>query len=461
MLTRRHFLGSAACSVAAVRAEGPSAVGNSLPAADYDLVVAGGSATGVCAAVTAARQGLKVALVEYNAFFGGMATAALVPVWHSLYSTDGKTQIIGGLTDEIERRMLARGEAELKGNRADPSVGCYLNVAALQLTLDEFVRAEKGITSYLKAHVVDAVCDRPGHVVAAVVEDKSGRHLLRANYFIDATGDADLAARAGFATWTLPKCDLQAHTLCAIVSGVDDLHKVYGGKFNLNAILRPDSGAGLKHVFGWTAPVVGGTKNLRFIAATRIASCDPSIAADLTEGLFEGRDQLRRIVDTVNRNFPMPDGRRMALVAIGSDLGVRESRHIKARYKVTEKDVLYGRHFDDCIGKGSYRVDIHEGTGITFRYLNGKEDVMTTTPEGQVTWKHRRWRTDEGPYPTWYEIPFSAMVPENAENLVCAGRMIDCERAAFGALRVMVNCNQMGEAAGWAAVRHKQRFCRR
>ena len=455
--TRREFFGAAGLAATGMAACNAAEGMGSLPAADYDLVVAGGSATGVCAAVTAARQGLKVALVEYNAFFGGMATAALVPVWHSLYSTDGKTQIIGGLTDEIEQRMLARGEAELKGNRADPSVGCYLNVAALQLTLDEFVRNEKGIVSYLKAHVVDAVTDRPGHVVAAVVEDKSGRHLLRAKYFIDATGDADLAVRAGFPTWTLSKCDLQAHTLCAIVSGVDDLHRVYGNKFNLNAILRPDSGAGLKHVFGWTAPVVGASKNLRFIAATRVASCDPSIAQDLTEGLFEGRHQLRRIVDTVNRNFPLPDGKRMSLVAIGSDLGVRESRHIKAQYKVTEEDILYGRHFKDCIGKGSYRVDIHEGAGITFRYLNGNEDVMTTTPEGRVTWKHRRWRSDDGPCPTWYEIPFSAMVPEGSMNLVCAGRMIDCERAAFGALRVMVNCNQMGEAAGLAAVRYVQK----
>ena len=374
-MTRRNFLSGAVLGSAGL------AEASSLPGCDYDLVVAGGSTTGVCAAVTAARLGLRVALVESNAFFGGMATAALVPVWHSLYSTDGRTQIIRGMTEEIEQRMLARGEAELKGDRSDPSVGCYLNVAALQLTLDEFVRAEKGITAYLKTHVVDAVCDRPGHVVGAVIEDKSGRHLLRAKFFIDATGDADLAARAGFQTWTLPKCDLQAHTLCAIVSGFDDLHKVYGGKFNLNAILRPDSGAGLKHVFGWTAPVVGASKNLRFIAATRVSSCDPSIARDLTDGLFEGRDQLRRIVDTVNRNFPLPDGKRLALVAVGSDLGVRESRHIKAKYKVTEQDVLRGRHFADCIGKGSYRVDIHEGTGITFRYLNGKEDVMATSPE--------------------------------------------------------------------------------
>ena len=86
-------------------------------AGTYDLVVAGGSTTGVAAAVTAARAGLSVAIVEYNAFFGGTATAGLVPVWHSLYSTDGARQIIGGITEEIEQKLLARGEARLLGKK--------------------------------------------------------------------------------------------------------------------------------------------------------------------------------------------------------------------------------------------------------------------------------------------------------------------------------------------------------
>ena len=103
-MKRREFLATIpAASAAVVCPALTSCDKDNIPVAgEFDLVVAGGSATGVCAAVTAARSGLKVALVEYNAFYGGTATAALVPVWHSLYSTDGKTKIIGGLTDEIE-----------------------------------------------------------------------------------------------------------------------------------------------------------------------------------------------------------------------------------------------------------------------------------------------------------------------------------------------------------------------
>ena len=90
-MNRREFLKGAAVGVALPFTAGAKSAEGLPVAGTYDLVVAGGSSTGVCAAVTAARAGLNVALVEYNAFFGGMATAGLVPVWHSLWSTDGKT----------------------------------------------------------------------------------------------------------------------------------------------------------------------------------------------------------------------------------------------------------------------------------------------------------------------------------------------------------------------------------
>ena len=135
MTSRRQFIATVAAGGALaglrVRATEDGRLvtqGETIPIAGmYDLVVAGGSTTGVAAAVTAARAGLSVAIVEYNAFFGGTATAGLVPVWHSLYSTDGTRQIIGGITEEIEQKLLARGEARLLG-KTDKSVGCYLNV---------------------------------------------------------------------------------------------------------------------------------------------------------------------------------------------------------------------------------------------------------------------------------------------------------------------------------------------
>lgn len=419
----------------------------------FDIVVAGGSATGVCAAVTAARLGLKVAIVEYNAFFGGMATAGLVPVWHSLWSTDGKTQVIGGLTDEIEKRMIARGEAtESENPKITPHAGCYLNVAAMQITLDEFVREEANITPFLKAHVVGAEMDREGHLTAAVVEDKSGRRLLRAKWFIDATGDADLARRAGFETYLLPKRDIQGHSLCAILSGWTEREKAFPGKFSLGALLGPGGPAGLPHIFGWAAPVVG-SPDLKFVSATRVLNCNPADAEELTGALLESRVQLRKIVDAANRAFPLPGGNPVSIVAIGSDLGIRESYHIKAKYKVTDEDLLMGRRFDDCALKGSYRIDIHEGAGITFKYLDGHQERLSLGADGRATYEEGNWRTDDGERPTWYEMPLRSLIPEKAGNLICAGRMMDCAPGAFGALRVMVNCNQTGESAARAVAK--------
>ena len=452
-VNRREFIRGAAIGTVLPFVAGAKADEGLPVAGEYNLVVAGGSSTGVCAAVTAARAGLKVAIIEYNAFFGGMATAGLVPVWHSLWSTDGKTQIIHGLTEEIERYMLDRGEAMLTADtKTNPSVGCYLNVAAMQLALDHFVREAKSVTPFLKAHLVAAEKDREGHLTGVVIEDKSGRRVIRGRWFIDATGDADLAARAGFETYVLPKCDIQAHTLCAVVSGWNELEKHYGEKFSLSALLGPKGLAGIRHVFGWFAPVVGAP-DVKFLAVTRVADCDPSVAKDLTDGLLDARSQLGRIIDAANRHFPLPEGRRLSLVAVASDLGVRESRHIKAKYRVTEEDVLMGRRFDDCAAKGSYRVDIHEGSGITFKYLNGERHRMSVDADGKVTWTEDFWRLDKMTRPTWYEMPLRALMPEKAENLICAGRMVDCERGAYGALRVMVNCNQMGEAAARHVIR--------
>ena len=423
-----------------------------IPAADvpgdFDVIVAGGSCTGVFAALKAAESGAKVALVEMAGGFGGTATQGLVPVWHSLYSTDGKQQVIGGLTESVEQELLRRGEARM--DRPDnPAVGMHLNVAGLQLLLDELVVKSGRIVPFLHTRLAAAECDRPGHVSAVIVADKAGLRRLRGKFFIDATGDADLCRYAGLGTWKLPKAEMQAHTVCAILSGVGDIWRKYPS-FRLGEIVKPKYGAKLDHVFGWEAPVIGAD-GLTFLAYTRISSCDPSLPDDLTHAELEGRAQLRRIVDAVNRAFPLPDGKGLAVVAVAPHVGLRESCHIDGLYRLTSEDLLYGRRFDDVIAKGSYRVDIHEGAGITFRYLNGREERQVVKADGSSEWKVGRWRKETENLPTWYEIPYRSIVPKGAENVLAPGRALDCARDAYGASRVMVNCNQMGEAAGRAA----------
>ncbi len=416
-----------------------------------DVCVIGGSCTGVFAAIRAAEAGLSVALVENHGFLGGTATAGLVPVWHTLFTTDGARQIIGGLTADVLDRLVARGEARLC-ERENPAHYAFLNVAALELELDALVAEHPSIRVFLHARLVDAVVPEPGRATHAVIEDKSGRRAIAARFFIDASGDADFLVRAGFPTSTLPRADIQSHTTCALLEGVDRLCAAYPD-FSFTELLHPRHRTGMRHVFQWSAPVIG-CPSLTFLAATRVNNCDPSDADDLTAAEIEARSQLRRLVDAANRDYPLPDGHRLAIAAIAPDMGLRESRHARCLYRVTGDDILRGRRFPDAIARGTYRVDIHEREGIVFRYLDGTESRMAADPAtGDVRWEKGRWRPDTGTSPTYYEIPYRCLVPQGSANVLCAGRMLDCERDAYGALRVMVNCNQMGEAAGRAAAR--------
>ena len=117
-------------------------------------------------------------------------------------------------------------------------------------------------------------------------------------------------------------------------------------------------------------------------------------------------------------------------------------------YCLTEEDVLGGRSFEDTIAQGSYRVDVHhpDGGGFLFKYLDGTtEDIRA---EGRTC---GRWRDPIEKDPTFYRIPYRTMVHAGLKNAIMAGRMISADKGAFGAIRVMVNLNQTGEAAGTAA----------
>jgi len=168
----------------------------------------------------------------------------------------------------------------------------------------------------------------------------------------------------------------------------------------------------------------------------------------LTRAEIEGRRQVRAIMDIIRRYGPPHAS--IGLADLAATIGARETRRIVARYCLTGDDVLFGRRFDDAIANGSYRVDIHhsDGPGITWRYLDGTERIV---PERGRPAKVGRWREPlpQGD-PTFYQIPLRSLVQERMPNLVLAGRMLDADKIAFSAVRVMVNMNQTGEAAGVA-----------
>jgi len=390
---------------------------------DCDVCVVGGSCTGVFAAVAAARLGAKVALIELNGFFGGVATAALVNIWHSLTDRSRKQQIIAGMTTEVIERLEKRDAV---------TGGRVLNTEILKLELDKMV-VEAKIRPFLHTMFAAPVVE-DGRMTAAIIEDKSGRRAIRARQFVDATGDADVVARMGLAVYR--REHVQPPTMCCILRGLKSIRKVHP-KFNIHEVIfDPKYKQALKKGFAWSSQVpaecgcpgdaeVPGADDHRMLAGTRVFGVDCSDADQLTKAEMEGRRQVNNVCELLRANFL--GGKGVPLVALPATIGIRETRHVRCLYQLTADDLITGKRFPDAIGNGTYRIDVHNatGAGVKFRSLN----------KGTL----------------FYQIPYSSLVPRGAKNVLVAGRSIDADEQAFGALRVMVNCNQMGQAAGVAA----------
>lgn len=384
--------------------------------ADCDVCVIGGSATGVFAAVAAARLGAKVALVEWNGFFGGVATASLVSLWHSTEDMHNQQQIIAGLTTEVFERLDRRSALTVvKGKRTFYA----MNTEELKLELDELV-LEAGVRPFLHTLFVAPAVDE-GRMVAAIIEDKTGRRAIRARQFVDATGDADVVARMGLPVYQ--RDPVQPPTMCVILRGLEAIARQHPG-FNVNRVIFDKQYAqALPPGFAWGRSVPGGNDEY-MLAGTRVFDANCADADVLTAATIEGRRQVRQICDLLREHFL--DGQGSPLLTLPAKLGIRETRHARCLHTLTQDELLGGQRFADAIGNGTYPVDIHNarGGGITFRHL------------------------EQAPF---YQIPYSSLVPQGSQNVLIAGRSIDADEGAFGAVRVMINCNQTGQAAGVAA----------
>ncbi|PCJ55503.1 MAG: FAD-dependent oxidoreductase [Planctomycetota bacterium] len=406
---------------------------------ECDICVIGGSCTGVFAAVRASRMGAKVCIIENNGFFGGVATAGLVNVWHSLLDTNFDKSVIGGLTKEVIERLKYRNAVNELSNR--PHVGFYLNTEELKIELDELIK-ESNVRPFLHARFCSPIKDGE-KLIGITIEDKSGRRGIKAKYFIDASGDADLVHRLG---WTTHKDDaIQPPTLCAKISGIGKIQEL-NKDFNLsNAVFDPKYQESIDRGVLWTGKIPNAP-DVTMVAGTRCHGVDVSNADELTLAEIEGRKQVRKICDLMRNNFE--GGKDIALLSLPTYIGSRESRHADCIYKLNGEDILYGNRFDDAIGNGTYCSDIHfpDKSGLIFRYLDGRE---VTHQDGKRT--EGRWRDESLEDPGFYQIPYRSLVPSQSRNVLVAGRSLDADAMAFGAVRVMVNCNQMGEAVGVAS----------
>lgn len=412
---------------------------------EADVCVVGGSATGVFAAVRAARLGAKVVIVECQNSFGGVATNGLVSVWHTFMSMDKKKQVIAGLTEEVLERLPQMD------HRIGNGQSHFFNPVELKCELDQILR-EANVKIYLHTYYTGVSMDGDS-IDAIFVENKDGRGAIKAKFFIDATGDGDICRDLGIERYT--NDDMQPPSYVYLMQGRDDVllfgRKEGDGSDPVTHLLNEFSEEfDVEKDWGWST-FVPGIIGSKMRAVTHVFGKMCAKADDLTEAELIGREKMRKVCRMMRKYGDTDE--LYSLVNDCSYIGIRDTYHYKTKYAANHMDILLGKKYEDNILRGTYNVDMHhDEKGITFMQFDGTYTTELTSGEIiKGNWRQEKGISDDIPIPTYYELPFKALVGEKYKNIIAVGRMMNADAPAFGALRVMVNLNQMGEAAGVAA----------
>ncbi len=390
-------------------------------AGEYDVIVAGSGPAGACAAVTAARMGARVLLLEKNNTVGGMSTSGLMSHWTGTVSSP--------LYAEILRRCAERHE----GAEKDVPVPWIDPEVLKSVWLD--LLAEAGAELLLSTFVCGAVMDE-NRLAGVITESKSGRRVFLAKVFVDGTGDGDLAAFAGVPYHKGRESDgkMQPATLMFKVGGVDMARAVLPGSFEttvetekgeLQALAREHIPAPAGHLLVYKSPLPGiVTCNM-----TNSTEIDGTRAEDLTRAEIVCRSQMPAILRYL-REF-VPGFECCFIISAGSMMGIRETRHFEGLYTLTGDDILAARRFDDWVVRGAhFNFDVHNLAGAGL----------------DPTGIQHKWKQPEG-----YTIPYGCLVPKKIDGLLLSGRNISGTHIAHSNFRVMPICAGIGAAAGAAA----------
>lgn len=435
-------------------------------AAETDVVVAGAGTAGCLAALAAARHGARVMLIERYGYLGGMLTAGNAGLTmytkfsgddaqHSadlqaLAETPDAVHVAGGITMDLSRQLIETGIGI--GNSGQPGSYIFTSSEDFKRLLFELM-AKAGVTLRLHSWVVDVIAEGD-RLQALIVESKSGREAILATQFIDATGDGDVAARAGvpFHVGVTP----------------DDLAVAEGakvGEMQPMGVMFKAGNVDMKRCFEWllqnpdrfgkqpfarltleqakerfdhgemaTINVCMDNVPKRFQVynlptAGVVTLCCPCYRGDGTkvQDLTQAEVTLANMVNRWLENIRDVPGFEQAFLLDCPQIGVRETRHILGDHVLNIEDIYHQVDFPDSIGRGSHPID----TQPRPKWLN---DPATSYPA--------RW---------YFHIPFRSLLARGKANLMVAGRCMSATHEAFGCIRPTVQCMITGEAAGTAA----------
>lgn len=383
-----------------------------------EVLVVGGGPGGVAAAIAASRGGAKTLLVERYGFLGGMATVGLVNPFMVSRFPSGEL-IMSPIFKEIIMRLKSRNAAKEGELFGQPHI--EFDPELLKIILFDMVGEYK---VQLSLHsFATGISAKDGRLTGIEIRTKSGQVKILACVTVDATGDADIAARSG-APYELGRDKdglMQPATLNFRVGGVNT--DKMPGREEINKLFLMARQEGRikfeREKLLWFETTIPGELQIN---ATRITGIDGTRAEDITCAEREGRDQVDQVFKFLKGEVPGFESSFIAKTA--TQVGIRETRRIIGDHVLTEDDVLSGRKFEDAIAKCSYPIDIHDpkGKGTIFKTLSKP-----------------------------YDIPYRCLIPKKVKNLIVAGRPISVTHEAFSSTRVMPTCFAVGEAAGIAA----------
>ena len=388
----------------------------------YDLAVIGGGFAGFAAALSAARGGASVIIIEKGNALGGAAVNNLVTPFMPYHTTvDGKKLILSrGIFTEIREKLKAKRDEAI----AFTSLGemSFLE-EDLKYILNE-TALEAGIDLLFHSYIFGV--NKNGEKIESVrLATISGEITVEADYFVDATGDAQLSFLAGCPTrlGREPDSLCQPMTLCFRV-GNADVEKFFKSHKRLNEEYAAAQATGeitnpRHNVLVFKTPV----KNVLHFNTTRVVKKNPTNPFDVTEAEIIARRQVFEIYDFMKKHA---DGLENSfLMMTAPEIGVRESRMIDGEYMLTEAECKACTKFSDGIAACNYDIDIHnpEGSGTSHYYFGPGE---------------------------YYTIPYRSLIPKGVSNMLVAGRCISSDHGAQASYRIMPTVVTIGEAAGTA-----------
>lgn len=395
----------------------------------FDVIVCGAGPAGICAAVAAARQGAKVALLERYGVPGGNLTCGHVG---PILGMVGK----GTMRDELMALL------EVPDNDMIGRVGVAHDMQRAKTVLTEFIHHEN-IEVYLQTMAADALVE-DRRITGVVISTKEGLLALEGKVVVDATGDGDVAAFAGCQIekgredglmqpvtleFTLDNVDEDRGVIC--IGDVDDV--AFNGQRFLDYCKQcAQKGMLPEHLAAVRLhPTVH--KGERQVNTTQANGVDSTKIEDL----YPAELALRGQIDTLIRFFRenLPGYENCKYIASGTTTGIRESRRVVGEYLITAEELAAGKRFDDVVvHRAEFIVDIHNPAGAG----QAEEKIQYVVP---------------------YDLPYGCFVPKGVDGLMTAGRCISGTHRAHASYRVMSICMAMGQAVGVAAALCARQGC--